>query len=252
MPVPASAAPVRTTLLRDTVHVRLRDAIVDGTLAPGEVVRDTDLATWLGVSRTPVREALLRLGETRARARRPRPLDRRRRDRPRGGARGPRRGGDDAPARGGRGGRPPHARRPDGTCARANARFAAAIDAHDTDGALAADDAFHAVAVDASAQPRARHGARPVRPGRTPPGAPALRLGRCRRLDRPPRPAGRRLRGGRRRGRRRGRLPHLARPRRPDPRHRHRPDRRRPRDPRAVPPPPADLRALAGPPPAGD
>ena len=61
---PLDPAPVRTSLLRDTVHGRLRDAIVDGTLAPGEVVRDTELATWLGVSRTPVREALLRLGET--------------------------------------------------------------------------------------------------------------------------------------------------------------------------------------------
>ncbi|WP_210440372.1 GntR family transcriptional regulator [Nocardioides xinjiangensis] len=64
MPVPPSPAPVRTSLLRDTVHERLRDAIVDGTLAPGEVVRDTELAAWLGVSRTPVREALLRLGES--------------------------------------------------------------------------------------------------------------------------------------------------------------------------------------------
>ena len=64
MPVPLEEAPIRTSLLRDTVHDRLRDAIVDGTLAPGEVVRDTELAAWLGVSRTPVREALLRLGET--------------------------------------------------------------------------------------------------------------------------------------------------------------------------------------------
>lgn len=64
MPIPVDAAPIRTSLLRDTVHDRLRDAIVDGTLAPGEVVRDTELAAWLGVSRTPVREALLRLGET--------------------------------------------------------------------------------------------------------------------------------------------------------------------------------------------
>lgn len=64
MPVPVDHAPIRTSLLRDTVHDRLRDAIVDGTLAPGEVVRDTELAAWLGVSRTPVREALLRLGET--------------------------------------------------------------------------------------------------------------------------------------------------------------------------------------------
>src|SRR6478735_4405177 len=57
MPVPSSPAPLRPTLLRDSVHDRLRDAIVDGTLAPGEVVRDTELATWLGVSRTLVRSA---------------------------------------------------------------------------------------------------------------------------------------------------------------------------------------------------
>jgi DNA-binding GntR family transcriptional regulator len=61
MPVPLAPTPVRPALLRDTVHDRVRDAIVDGTLAPGEVVRDTELAAWLGVSRTPVREALLRL-----------------------------------------------------------------------------------------------------------------------------------------------------------------------------------------------
>ena len=150
MPVPSSSVPLRTTLLRDSVHDRVRDAIVDGTLAPGEVVRDTELATWLGVSRTPVREALLRLGGTglvRAAPGRstvvaeidlaevreahavvatmhrlavaeavarltPADLDRMR---------------------------------------EANARFAAAIDAHDTDAAVAADDDFHAVAVVASA-----------------------------------------------------------------------------------------------------
>jgi DNA-binding GntR family transcriptional regulator len=37
---------------------------VDGTLAPDEQLRDTELATWLGVSRTPVREALLELGRS--------------------------------------------------------------------------------------------------------------------------------------------------------------------------------------------
>ena len=37
------------------------DAIVEGTLAPGERLNDTDLVGWLGVSRTPVREALARL-----------------------------------------------------------------------------------------------------------------------------------------------------------------------------------------------
>lgn len=35
----------------------------DGTLAPGEQLRDLELADWLGVSRTPVREALLRLAD---------------------------------------------------------------------------------------------------------------------------------------------------------------------------------------------
>ncbi|HSU03616.1 MAG TPA: GntR family transcriptional regulator [Nocardioides sp.] len=149
MPVPDTATPLRTALLRDTVHDRLRDAIVDGTLAPGEVVRDTDLATWLGVSRTPVREALLRLGESglvRAAPGRstvvaeidlaevreahavvvamhrlavaeavshltPAHLD---------------------------------------TMRAANERFAAALAQHDADAALAADDDFHAVAVVAS------------------------------------------------------------------------------------------------------
>ena len=149
MPVPSAQAPLRTSLLRDTVHDRVRAAIVDGTLAPGEVVRDTELATWLGVSRTPVREALLRLGETglvRAAPGRstvvaeidlaevreahavvvsmhrlavaeavarltPADLDAMR---------------------------------------RANERFATALRDRDTDAALAADDEFHAVAVDAS------------------------------------------------------------------------------------------------------
>ena len=48
-------------LLRDDVFIRIRDAIVDGTFAPGEQLKDGELAAWLGVSRTPVREALLRL-----------------------------------------------------------------------------------------------------------------------------------------------------------------------------------------------
>jgi DNA-binding GntR family transcriptional regulator len=62
MPIPAEVVPPRP-LLRDDVHRRLRDAIVDGTLTPGEQLRDQELAAWLGVSRTPVREALLRLAQ---------------------------------------------------------------------------------------------------------------------------------------------------------------------------------------------
>ncbi|QKJ17984.1 GntR family transcriptional regulator [Microbacterium hominis] len=51
----------RGAALGDEVHARLADAILDGTLAPGEQLRDQELAEWLGVSRTPVREALQRL-----------------------------------------------------------------------------------------------------------------------------------------------------------------------------------------------
>jgi DNA-binding GntR family transcriptional regulator len=60
MPVPQSA-PLDRDLLRDRAYVALRDAIVAGTLAPGERLRDAELCEWLGLSRTPVREALGRL-----------------------------------------------------------------------------------------------------------------------------------------------------------------------------------------------
>ena len=63
MPIPADVPAIDRRLLRDDVYGRLRDAIVDGTFAPGEQLRDLELAEWLGVSRTPVREALLRLAE---------------------------------------------------------------------------------------------------------------------------------------------------------------------------------------------
>jgi DNA-binding GntR family transcriptional regulator len=62
MPVPA--IPIeRRSLLRDDAYGHLLDAIVSGTLAPGEQLRDAELARWLGVSRTPIREAVLRLGQ---------------------------------------------------------------------------------------------------------------------------------------------------------------------------------------------
>lgn len=40
------------------VHTRLRKMILDGTLAPGTVLSQVELAESLGVSRTPLREAL--------------------------------------------------------------------------------------------------------------------------------------------------------------------------------------------------
>jgi DNA-binding GntR family transcriptional regulator len=61
MPVPQSRGLVSRSLLREDAYRAIRDAVVDGTLAPGERLNDADLAQWLGVSRTPVREALARL-----------------------------------------------------------------------------------------------------------------------------------------------------------------------------------------------
>lgn len=49
------------TILGDEVYARIGDAILDGSLLPGQQLRDVDLAAQLGVSRTPVREALQRL-----------------------------------------------------------------------------------------------------------------------------------------------------------------------------------------------
>ena len=61
MPIPAPHGIHKRSLLRDDVYKSIRDAIVDGTLGPGERLKDPELEQWLGVSRTPIREALLRL-----------------------------------------------------------------------------------------------------------------------------------------------------------------------------------------------
>jgi len=61
MPVPSLAGVHKRPLLRDNVFESIRNAIVDGTFEPGERLKDTELEAWLGVSRTPIREALLRL-----------------------------------------------------------------------------------------------------------------------------------------------------------------------------------------------
>lgn len=61
MPLPATSPPLEKRLMRDDVYAQLREWIIDGTLTPGEKLRDVDLAVQLGVSRTPVREALRRL-----------------------------------------------------------------------------------------------------------------------------------------------------------------------------------------------
>lgn len=61
MPIPAARQARPRSLLRDDVFISIREAILRGQLEPGEQLRDAALGEWLGVSRTPVREALLRL-----------------------------------------------------------------------------------------------------------------------------------------------------------------------------------------------
>lgn len=47
--------------LVDEAYAALGEAIVDGRLRPGDRLRDVELAAHMGISRTPVREALQRL-----------------------------------------------------------------------------------------------------------------------------------------------------------------------------------------------
>ena len=150
MPVPENRAALERDLLRDRAYGALRDAIVDGTLAPGERLRDQELCEWLGLSRTPVREALSRLEqdglvETEPqRFTRVAPLDRR-------AAR------DAFPivaavhALAAELGVPRLVAADLNRMRAANARFADALNEVDVDAALAADDAFHAVLLTASA-----------------------------------------------------------------------------------------------------
>ena len=132
--------------------MKLRDAIVDGTLAPGESLRDGELAEWLGVSRTPVREALLRLGESGLVIARPgrstvvAVVDE---DAVRG-ARDVVAAMHELAAR-----VAVPALAPDQleVMRAANERFAAAIEKGDADAAVAADDAFHGVLIEGARNP---------------------------------------------------------------------------------------------------
>lgn len=52
---------IQRTFVRHEAYIKIRDWILEGILPPGTQLRDKDLAEQLGVSRTPIREALLRL-----------------------------------------------------------------------------------------------------------------------------------------------------------------------------------------------
>ncbi|MFZ4842172.1 GntR family transcriptional regulator [Mycetocola saprophilus] len=58
MPIASGGAPVARKSLRESAAEQIRAAILDGTLQPGENLNDGELQEWLGISRTPVRDAL--------------------------------------------------------------------------------------------------------------------------------------------------------------------------------------------------
>ncbi|PZH20972.1 GntR family transcriptional regulator [Streptomyces sp. NTH33] len=155
MPVPQGRGLVSRSLLRDNAYRAIRDAIVDGTLAPGERLNDSDLVEWLGVSRTPVREALARLEQAGLVLTKPgrytmvSPLD----------VRAVRAAQSVTAAMHELAVREamPHLSAAELDAMReANARFAEALRRNDVDAAIAADDAFHGVAVTACANPAVR------------------------------------------------------------------------------------------------
>lgn len=55
---PVSSAPLQRASLSEQAASRLRDMIIEGTLAPGERIVEGEIGARLGVSRTPLREAL--------------------------------------------------------------------------------------------------------------------------------------------------------------------------------------------------
>ncbi|MTE22382.1 FCD domain-containing protein [Streptomyces sp. TRM43335] len=155
MPVPESRGLVARSLLRENAYRAIRDAIVDGTLAPGERLNDGDLARWLGVSRTPVREALARLEQAGLVRTRPgrytmvSPLD----------VRAVRAAQSVTAAMhelAVREALPNLSVAELDAMREANARFADALRGNDVDAAIAADDDFHGVAVTACANPAVR------------------------------------------------------------------------------------------------
>lgn len=61
--MPSAPAAARAPLMRDDVYERLRDEILSCALAPGTPIHEQDLAQRFQVSKSPIRDALLRLQE---------------------------------------------------------------------------------------------------------------------------------------------------------------------------------------------
>ena len=58
MPIPENHSTSARLTAKDHAYNQIQQWIIDGTLLPGEKINDTELAKALGVSRTPIREAL--------------------------------------------------------------------------------------------------------------------------------------------------------------------------------------------------
>lgn len=58
MPIPANFSKPERTSAKQRAFLQIQQWIIDGTLQPGEKLNDGELAQALGVSRTPIREAL--------------------------------------------------------------------------------------------------------------------------------------------------------------------------------------------------
>lgn len=61
MPLPKTGATVDYASAQDVAYSAIRKWIFEGPLQPGDVILDTDIAQLLGIGRTPVREAIIRL-----------------------------------------------------------------------------------------------------------------------------------------------------------------------------------------------
>jgi DNA-binding GntR family transcriptional regulator len=149
-----STLPLARQSLRDRVYEIVLQAIVNGDFPPGHQIRDLDIAESLGVSRTPVREALQRLVneglvETTPAATRVTPIDTRavRSIYPIVGA---------LHALAVRLGADRIGRAEIDALADANELFARAVGERHIAGALAADDAFHGVVIDTAENPALR------------------------------------------------------------------------------------------------